>query len=140
MTKLTAYWSNGAASCAVKGFIYSDVEGVATNLLGTTDAVSVSANQSVDWHDLTFSTPVELSAGAYWLGVIGDTGATTFDQKYAATGEIHVAYDTYATGPEATFGALLADDPYDTAIYATYTPDAPAGFTGLTVTRPLNEA
>ena len=127
----------GHASCYAKGLIYSDVDGTPTSLLGTSQATAIADNATYAWVVFTFSTPVALSAGTYWLAYFGDSTAdgVALGNDGGSSGYTQYDNDTYSDGPEATW-TVSESRTYTFCIYATYTATLP-GFTGLTVTRLL---
>ena len=142
VTKLSAYLGNtqtGHQACYVKGLIYNDKAGPLPDaLLGTSAATALADNKAAGWTDLTFSTPVALAAGYYWIGIIFDelSAGVTWPRKLGgATFPRYFNADDYTDGPTNPFGSG-SNTNVDWSIYATYSATS-TGFTGLTVTRLL---
>jgi len=128
--------NTGHAACYAKALIYSNSSNNPNSLLGTSQETSIADNAAWAWKTFTFSTPVALSTGTYWLAYFGDSTADGVDLSYGvAAGDSQYDSDTYSDGPEATWTVDQVRT-YLLEIYATYTA-TPSGFTGLTVTRLL---
>jgi endonuclease/exonuclease/phosphatase family metal-dependent hydrolase len=121
VSKITVYFKGthlnheGGPARAV---IYRLDGSVATaSRVGTTNEVVVPDNQD-GWLDFTFSSPVSLQAGSYYLGIIAankligamDTGGTN-----------HYNANAYGLGPSNPFGAASSST-WQKSIYATYQP------------------
>lgn len=120
VSKLTIRCMNGASACHLTGLIYSDSSTQPNVLLATGSDVAIAANVAAGWLDLPLAVPVALDAGNYWLGFIGDSGATTFNTyELNATGSNVYSADTYAGGAANPFGAQ-SDFAKQFIIYATY--------------------
>jgi hypothetical protein len=140
ISKLTLYAGNQQTShvaCYAKAIIYDVTSNYAVNLIQAGTATAIADNVAPGWRDFAFDSPVSVGAGTYGIGLhIDANGVGVTIAKDESTGSLCWAADTYADGTAATWGnttnylSLLA-------VYATYT-TAPAGFTGLTVTRLLN--
>lgn len=118
VTKITLrckYKQTGA--CNVKCAIYSDSGGAPDALQGESQVVSVDDTWA--WRDFTFASPISLSAGYYWLCLLG-------------VDDVYIAWDTGYTNQAAWNADAYADgfsDPFGTpgyvdreiSIYATYT-------------------
>jgi hypothetical protein len=106
----------------LKGVLYADSSGAPAALLGVSEQLTFKNTNAAGWYDLTFTTPVKLAAGNYWIGVI--TGASSnvagfrFDSVTAAR---DYNQNTFTSGPTNPFGAPTVDAE-QTSLYATYTP------------------
>jgi hypothetical protein len=137
VSKLSFYCNNGSSAANIKGVIYADSSGVPGALKATGTAVSLSISQSASWVDLPFASAIDLTTADWWLGIIGDSGATTvFARVTYGSGFSRYNVDTYSDGPSDPAGTMTLDSAGRISIYATYTTGAT--FTGLTVTRILN--
>lgn len=128
VSKLTMYVDgspNGAAQ--IKGIIYSDSSGPSA-FLGATNESSIAAGQAAGWIDLTFASPVSLTAGDYWLGIHAG-GTTAFNAYYSAVGTRDYKSQSYASGQTNPYGTPTGSDTKTYSLYATYTPSA-ASVTG----------
>lgn len=134
ISKLTAYLDNtGGAACHVKGLIYAESgSNTPSALLGTTGEVSIGAGASVAWVDMTFSSPIVLVAGSYWLFVhLAADGDDTFAFRCdKTTGVGGYGADTYSDGPANPFGSY-SSQAWNYCIYATYEPVSVFGKTDL---------
>ena len=86
----------------IKGIIYSDNGGVPDALIAVTD-------ETVGWEAygpivLSFSSPVSLSAGNYWIGFIADSTIYIWCSNYVLNSVLYNS-DTYSDGPSDPFGS-----------------------------------
>jgi hypothetical protein len=128
VTKLSIYMDgngSGVGDQLLKAVIYSDVAGVPTALLGTSVEVTITDGQAPGWVDFTFSVPIDLLAGTYWLGLIaGDVSVTARYAYDTVTGALRYNGDTYVGGATNPFGAT-STDVRQISVYATMLdPDA----------------
>ncbi|MBI3931310.1 MAG: hypothetical protein HY325_04740 [Chloroflexi bacterium] len=116
---LTFYGSTGGGAQSpfvVKMMVYSDSAGAPNALLGTTAEITISSTDQ--WRTASFTSPISLAAGSYWL--VNHHG-TRVDMFYdtGTTNQAAANADTYSDGPSDPFGT-----PTYTArqysIYATY--------------------
>ncbi|MCW3031279.1 MAG: conserved secreted protein, partial [Solirubrobacterales bacterium] len=123
VSKLSIYLAptGTAGQQVLKGLIYADSASAPAALLATSTQLTFSSTGAAGWYDLTFSSPVKLAAGNYWIGVL--TGATAgvagfrFD---SVSGSRDYNSNTFASGPTNPFGAVTVDSE-QTSLYATYT-------------------
>jgi len=110
-----------------KALIYSD-SSAPDALLGTSTAIEIGA--SAGWNTFTFSPPVSLSAGEYWLVRHCDDSIDRIDFNYDVGVANKGAYNTdeYADGPSNPFGTATYTN-YEYSIYATYTVSVSVTFT-----------
>jgi hypothetical protein len=111
----------------LKGVIYSDESGPKT-LLGTSKELIFHHSDTAGWYDLTFTTPVKLSSGNYWLGAI--TGATSNVAGFrwdSVTNSRDKNVNEYTKGPSNPFGTAEVDSE-QMSLYATYSPETWEGF------------
>lgn len=125
VTSMSFYGRNGVGgSQNMKMGIYSDNSGPDV-LLGTSDEAAVSL--TIQWWNFNFSSPLELTAGDYWLSGHMDGGPQVFyfAGDVGQTEKEPVVYtgtlpSTFPTSPDETASQR-------TSMYATYTPtEAPA--------------
>jgi hypothetical protein len=124
VTKLSIYLSHTATSGqqSLKGLVYADNSGSPGALLGVSEQVSFTSTSSSGWYDLVFASPIGLSAGNYWIGVI--TGATSGVAAFrydSVSGSRAYNANAYTSGPSNPFGAFSSDGE-QTSLFATYTP------------------
>jgi hypothetical protein len=146
VSKLTVSVRNntyaGHATCNMKGIIFDD-DGAAAipgTRFGVTNEVQVLIDAALAWVDLPFAADVSLTSGNWWIGLAIDSTATglEFECVTVAAGNNRVVTNVYSSGvPDPWPSASNEDWNIGYCVYATYT-TAPAGFTGLTVTRLLN--
>jgi len=108
ITKVEGWLSGlGAASGSqvVKAVVYSDSNGVPGSLLGTSNAVTITAGTAFGWVPFTFSAPVTIGAGPVWVGYLAgaSTGVTQFKYDTSA-GAVKYNADTYVDGASNPFG------------------------------------
>ena len=123
VSKLSVWVREGdVAACAIVGFIAAasgDEVGSVTG--GTTQEASIARNQAAGYVDLTYASPVSLSAGNYWLGYMGSSTATSLRNYYGSSGSRYIHYrgGTYPTIPGTIDFHFAANSVL--RIYATYT-------------------
>jgi subtilisin family serine protease/phosphodiesterase/alkaline phosphatase D-like protein len=123
VTKLSVYLEPAGTSGqqVMKGVIYSDAAGKPEKLLGVSEQLTFKSTNAGNWYELPFSSPVKLSAGSYWIGVI--TGATSNVAGFrydSVTNSRDYNANTYSSGPTNPFGSVTVDNE-QTSLYATYT-------------------
>jgi hypothetical protein len=124
VTKLSIYLAHTATSGqqVLKGLIYSESTGAPGALLGVSEQLTFTSSSSTGWYDLVFPSPINLTAGNYWIGVItGATGGVTGFRYDSVSGSRDYNANTYSSGPTNPFGAFTTDSE-QTSLYATYSP------------------
>jgi len=122
VTKLSIYLAPTGTSGqqVLKGVVYADSSGAPSALLGVSEQLTFSSTSSAGWYDLTFSSPLKLAAGNYWIGAI--TGPTSkvggFRYDSVASSRDYNS-NTYTSGPSNPFGPVTIDSE-QTSLYATY--------------------
>jgi subtilisin family serine protease len=123
VSKLTLYLtpSGISGSQVLKGVIYADQSGSPGALLGVTSQLSFSSTNKANWYDLTFSTPLALQPGTYWIGMISGSTSHISNFRWNSVSKAR-AYNTntYTNGPSNPFGSATIDSE-QMSIYATYT-------------------
>jgi hypothetical protein len=124
VTKLSVYLTPTTTSGqqVLKGLIYADSAGAPGALLGVSQQLTFTSTGSAGWYDLVFASPIKLTAGNYWIGVI--TGATSNVAGFrydSVAGSRDYNANTYTSGPTNPFGAVTVDAE-QTSLYATYSP------------------
>jgi subtilisin family serine protease len=115
----------------LKGVVYADQGGMPGALLGTSNEFTFHSTDSAGWYDLVFSTPIQLPAGTYWLGVIsGATNNVAGFRYVGVAGARALNTDTYSDGPSDPFGSATLDSE-QVSIYGTYSPTPSPVNTGL---------
>jgi hypothetical protein len=129
--KLTAYvFGTGTSGLQpLRGVIYADANGEPGALKAVSQEVTLAYNASKKWVDLTFSTPVSLTAGDYWLGFHAgpSTGSALIYYAYDSTNAFgqRTAFDTYSDGASNPFGTGTQRQRL-MSVYATYSPVSPS--------------
>jgi Subtilase family len=127
VSKLTMYLAPTGTSGQqlIKGVIYSDQGGSPQTLLGVSNALTFRSTDAAGWYDLTFPSPIALSAGTYWIGVIsGSTSNIAGFRWRSVSGSRALNSNSYTTGPTNPFGAATIDAE-QMSVYATYTATPP---------------
>jgi hypothetical protein len=124
LVKLSIYLapSGTAGQQVLKGLVYADSSNAPGALLATTEQLTFKSTSSAGWYDLSFSSPVKLAAGNYWIGII--TGATSSVAGFrydSVAGSRDYNANTYTSGPTNPFGAVTVDAE-QSSLYATYSP------------------
>jgi subtilisin family serine protease len=112
--------TGSSGSSDLEGVIYSDSGGSPSALLGTTAQLVYAGTETAGWYTLKFASPVLLSAGRYWIGVI--TGGTSDAAGYryeSVSGARDYNTDTYSSGPSNPFGSVISDNE-QMSLYASY--------------------
>jgi subtilisin family serine protease len=123
VSKLTMYLAPTGTSGQqlIKGVIYSDQSGSPQALLGVSNALTFRSTDSAGWYDLTFPSPIALSAGTYWIGVIsGSTSNIAGFRWRSVSGSRALNSNSYTAGPSNPFGTATIDAE-QMSVYATYT-------------------
>jgi iron transport multicopper oxidase len=124
LSKLSIYLAPTGTSGQqlLKGLVYTDSGGLPGALLGSTEALTFKSTNSAGWYDLSFSSPLKLAAGNYWIGAItGATGNVAGFRYDSVAGARAYNANSYTAGPTNPFGAVSTDGE-QTSLYATYTP------------------
>jgi len=127
VTSIVVHGKADTGTCKAKALIYADSAGAPGALLATSEELT-DIDTSDTPHTFPFTTPVELTAGTYWLGfIIGDN---TFQCHKAAGSSNQRAnnVDTYSDGPSDPFGADPDYDDEQLYIYATVKSDVLLAF------------
>ena len=139
VSKLSVYLAPSPVSGeqVLKGIIYADSLGAPSALLGTSEQIIFKHTSAAGWYDLTFSSPVKLAAGNYWIGVItGGTGKVAGFRYDSVSSSRDWNQNAYTSGPSNPFGASTVDAE-QTSLYATYTevaaPPPPANIAPPTI-------
>ena len=132
VTKLTGYISGLGGTTGtqpVKAVIYADSGGQPGALLGTSNAVNVTAGQPWAWTDFTFANPVAVQNGPIWLGYIaGAPGELTQLRYLNQPGAMRWNANAggYGAGPSNPFGTGTSSNKHY-SLYATYTTSGGGG-------------
>jgi iron transport multicopper oxidase len=124
VTKLSVYLapSGIAGQQPLKGEIYADSAGAPGALLGVTEELIFKSTNAAGWYDLPLGSPLKLSAGNYWIGIIsGNTGKVAGYRYDNVSGARDYNANVYTAGPSNPFGAVTTDTE-QTSLYATYAP------------------
>ena len=124
VSKLSVYLQSTATSGSqtIRGVLYADSAGKPAGLLGVTNPLTFTSGQAAAWYDLSFPTPVALSAGTYWIGMISGSSSSVAAFRYTSVSASR-AYNVnpYGSGPANPFGSVTVDSEL-MSVYATYTP------------------
>ena len=105
--------------------IYADNNGTPSTLIAQTPEIQTNG---LAWYTFIFTTPVNLSAGYYWLCWIVPTGNPAMYKDYSSASTNNYWYydpmsTTYPTLPADVTGKGTYEQA-TLAIYATYTPSS----------------
>lgn len=122
VTSLSFYgrWGGSGSSTLNKGYIYADSGGAPAQLMGTTNEIIVDSIIS-QWWTLEFPSPVSLSPGTYWLGVVGEQPGTNSYRDFGDPTQF--AYKDNAYYPSEPIDPCQSPSGYNAyavSIYATY--------------------
>jgi hypothetical protein len=128
VSELSIYLEPGTVSGQqqITGVIYADANGAPGALLATSKQLTYASSQPAGWYHMSFSTPIELPAGNYWIGELsGPNGAVAGYRYDNVAGARDYNQNSYAAGPSNPFGAFT-NDTQQISLYATYVPAGPA--------------
>jgi subtilisin family serine protease len=104
----------------IEGVIYADQSGVPGALLAVSSPITFTSSSAAGWYNLPFASPVALSPGTYWIGIIsGGTSRVTGFRWSNAAGSRALNSNTYTSGPSNPFGSASIDAE-QMSLYATY--------------------
>jgi len=124
VTKLSIYLAPAGTSGqqVLRGLVYADSSGTPAALLASSEQFTFSSTSAAGWYDLVFSSPVKLTAGNYWIGVMTGATAGVAGFRYdSVSGARDYNANTYASGATNPFGSFSTDSE-QMSLYATYTP------------------
>jgi subtilisin family serine protease len=122
VSKLTIYLQRLTSGQQVlEGVIYGDQSGSPGALIAVSNQVTFGTSAASGWYDLPFASPVSLSPGTYWIGLIDSTTTDVFGLRYdnSAPNSGAVTPAPYASGPPNPFNPSRLDTE-QISIYATY--------------------
>lgn len=125
--KLTMYLAPTSVSGQeiMQGILYGDQGGSPGALLGVTNAFTFSSTNAAGWYDMQFPSPITLSPGTYWLGVLsGNTDHVAGFRWNSVSNSRALNSNLYASGPSDPFGSATLDSE-QMSIYASYTTQSP---------------
>jgi hypothetical protein len=105
----------------LEGVIYADANGTPGALLGRSNELTFTSTSPTRWYDLALGTPLRLTAGHYWVGVLAGAKGALAGYRYdrvaraAKYNAVKGAIDPF--GPAATGSRQIS-------LYAMYTNDA----------------
>jgi hypothetical protein len=141
VTEVSIYLSPGAPSGEqlIEGVVYADSHGQPGALLGVTEQLAFTSSSPAGWYHLALATPLALSAGQYWIGLISGATANVADEHFEHTGAAEdYNANSYASGPSDPFGHV-ATSGEQMSLYATYEPVGPQVFGNTVVGRFADE-
>lgn len=123
VSKLTMYLAPTSTSGqqVMEGVLYADQGGSPGALLGVTTPFTFSSTNAAGWYDMQFPTPIALTPGTYWIGII--SGNSTHVAGFRWNSASHSRAwnsNTYASGPSDPFGTPTFDSE-QMSIYASFT-------------------
>lgn len=127
ITSLSAYLNRTGSGTAydVRFGIYTDNSGAPNAFVSGSDLIQSNiARNSPQTYTVTYSSPLNVTPGAYlWLGVQAAKAIVTY-YNAGATNQQASAADTYSDGYASSFGTpTYANSSME--VYATYTPPTP---------------
>ena len=124
VTKLTMYLAPTTTSGqqVIKGLIYADQAGAPGALLAVSNQFTYHTSDGAGWYDMVLPSPVSLTAGTYWIGIIsGGTNGVAGFRWNSVSGSRAYNVNSYASGASDPFGSPTIDAE-QMSIYATYRP------------------
>lgn len=117
VTDIVADGNADIGTCKAKAVIYADSGGNPTTLLATSQELTIDPAYPA-LHTFHFTTPVQLAAGDYWLGlIVGDNSFLIYYSEGTLNQQATIS-DTYSDGPSDPFGAGHAHHDHALYIYA----------------------
>jgi outer membrane protein assembly factor BamB len=124
VTELSVYLTPTSTSGQqlIEGVVYANSKGKPAGLLGTTTQLTFTSKSPAGWYHLTFPSPVKLTAGRYWIGMISGVSQYVAAERYIS-GPRAEDYNTntYTSGPSNPFGSFKTTNE-KMSLYLTYTP------------------
>jgi RHS repeat-associated protein len=134
VTKLSIYLQPTGTSGTqlIRGVLYQDSSGSPGALAGKTLELAFHSTDAAGWYDLVFPTPVPVTAGKWWIGVITGTTSNVAEFHYSnlTNGRFYNS-NSYSAGPTDPFGTATIDSE-QMSLYATYTLSTPTAAVGTT--------
>jgi Hypothetical glycosyl hydrolase family 15 len=122
VTKLSIYLAptGTKGQQVIRGIIYADASGKPQALLGASEQLTFKSTSSAGWYELKFPSPVTLTVGSYWIGVLtGVKGKVAGFRFTKVTAARNYNDNTYSSGPSNPFGSGSIDAK-QISLYATY--------------------
>src|SRR3989440_12835914 len=122
VTKLSIYLAptGTKGQQVIRGIIYADASAKPQALLGASEQLTFKSTGSAGWYELRFPSPVTLTVGSYWIGVLtGARGRVAGFRFTKVTAARNYNDNTYSSGPSNPFGSGSIDAK-QTSLYATY--------------------
>jgi hypothetical protein len=117
VTMMSANIRASSGTARVKACIYDDNSGAPNALKGVSIVMSVSTARQ--WWNFSFSSPISLTAGYYWLCLLSDIDVYFYIDSGVTKQMAYTWTDNFNTGPTATFGTTAYDN-IALNIFATY--------------------
>jgi hypothetical protein len=111
--ELLAYLAPGGApgDQRLRGVVYADAGGAPGSLVAVTEEIDFASSSSAGWYELPFSSPLDLSSGDYWLGLISGAQPNVAAFAYnPVPGSRATNTNAYAAGPTDPFGPIVTDN------------------------------
>lgn len=94
----------------IRGVVYADSGGTVGALVGVTNELTFTSTDAPGWYFVSFPTPLQLSAGSYWIGVLAGAHANVAGFAYdTVAGSRDYNSNAYSLGPSDPFGAASTD-------------------------------
>jgi hypothetical protein len=122
LVRLNVYLQRTATtgSQGLVGALYKDSKGRPGALVATTWHRTFSSSQPAGWYQLGFWSPVPMTPGSYWIGVIAGTSNGVAAFRWTSRTATRVTnYDPYSNGPSNPFGTATTDARL-MSVYATW--------------------
>jgi hypothetical protein len=105
----------------LKGIVYADNKGKPGARRGVTEQLTFKSTDAAGWYKLSFTPPVKLSAGTYWIGIITGASSGVAAERWDSLANAE-AYNTnsYTSGPSDPFGSFKKTNEL-MSLYVTYT-------------------
>jgi hypothetical protein len=137
MSELTVYLAptSHSGEQLIKGILYADAKGKPGELIAETGKLKFSSKGPAGWYHLAFLTPVRLSAGTYWIGIITGASSQVAGERFDSVSKAEdFNANSYIAGASKSFGSFKTTNE-EMSLYATFEeePKRCAPVFGLTI-------
>jgi hypothetical protein len=121
VSSLSAYIAGGSTNSRLRGAIYADNNGNPGSLVAVTPQTTITASRAAAWTTLTFTNPVTLPTGSYWLAYwYADSNSHHYYLDRANAERFTPTTYSATNNPPTSFGSsFTATSSY--SLYAKYT-------------------
>jgi hypothetical protein len=122
MNELTVYLAptSHAGEELIKGVLYGDSKGKPGERLAETSKLKFGSTNAAGWYHFVFLTPVKLTPGTYWMGIItGPTSKVAGERFDSVPKAEDFNTNSYSSGASKSFGSFKTTNE-EMSLYATF--------------------